>query len=519
MLGEFLHFPFGSRRPSRPAFATAALVIACAAVIAKAENPPARKGGGTVRTVSAPAAEPGADLAPRLRATLSRLPHAQTVCGACVIDLRTGQAVFNVNADAPLVPASTMKVFSMVAALVELGPGFAFETTLATDGRRLYVIGDGDPGFGDERIHTAKRETIYAPFDRWAQKLNSMGFADFPDGLIIDESIFDSQFIHPTWEAEDLGKWYAAPVGGLNLNDNCVDLTATPTRPGDLVAVSVRPENPRIEIRNNCRTGQGEPVLRHAFGSFEYRLEGRTAKPWPFGAVAFPDPGLLFAESLRAHLGRSGVRVAGEISRERIRLPDGTIPAGLTVIETHRTALADCLARAGKNSQNLFAECLLKRAGYAMSLKSGAAPAVGSWETGAAAVARIVGTAGIDAAGLRVADGSGLSRENTCTARQLASILAWSNGQPFRQMLHDSLAEAGVDGSLRKRLKNLDGRIHAKTGTMRGIRTLAGYVDADSGPRYAFAIMFNNYKGGSAPYKEIQDRFCRVLAEFSEPRP
>jgi D-alanyl-D-alanine carboxypeptidase/D-alanyl-D-alanine-endopeptidase (penicillin-binding protein 4) len=298
-----------------------------------------------------------------------------------------------------------------------------------------------------------------------------------------------------------------------------VDLTATPTRPGDLVVVSVRPENPRIEIRNNCRTGQGEPVLRNVFGSFEYRLEGRTAKQWPFGAVAFPDPGLLFAESLRTHLAKTGVRVIGEVSRERIRLPDGAIPAGLTIIETHRTSLADCLARAGKNSQNLFAECLLKRAGYAMASKSGMTPAVGSWESGAAAVQRIAGTAGIDSAGLKVADGSGLSRDNTCTARQLAAILAWSNGQPFKQVLHDSLAEAGVDGSLRKRLKNLDGRIHAKTGTMRGIRTLAGYVDADSGPRYAFAIMFNNYKGGSGPYKEIQDRFCRVLAEFSEPRP
>jgi D-alanyl-D-alanine carboxypeptidase/D-alanyl-D-alanine-endopeptidase (penicillin-binding protein 4) len=85
-------------------------------------------------------------------------------------------------------------------------------------------------------------------------------------------------------------------------------------------------------------------------------------------------------------------------------------------------------------------------------------------------------------------------------------------------VLHESLATAGVDGSLRKRLKNSDGRIHAKTGTMRGIRALAGYVDSDAGPRYAFAIVFNGYPGGSAPYKAIQDRFCRVLADACETR-
>jgi D-alanyl-D-alanine carboxypeptidase/D-alanyl-D-alanine-endopeptidase (penicillin-binding protein 4) len=73
-----------------------------------------------------------------------------------------------------------------------------------------------------------------------------------------------------------------------------------------------------------------------------------------------------------------------------------------------------------------------------------------------------------------------------------------------------------VDGSLRKRLKDSDGRIHAKTGTMRGIRALAGYVDSNTGPRFAFAVVFNGYPGGSAPYKAIQDRVCRVLADAAD---
>ena len=124
--------------------------------------------------------------------------------------------------------------------------------------------------------------------------------------------------------------------------------------------------------------------------------------------------------------------------------------------------------------------------------------------------------AGLDAQGLVVADGSGLSRENACTANQLASLLAYEYAQPSGALLRQSLATAGVDGSLKKRLKNSDSRIHAKTGTMKGIRSLAGYVDGESGPRFAFAVMFNGYKGPAAPYKDIQDRLCRILADAAD---
>jgi D-alanyl-D-alanine carboxypeptidase/D-alanyl-D-alanine-endopeptidase (penicillin-binding protein 4) len=448
---------------------------------------------------------------------VARLPHAQTIAGGCVIDLRAGQPVFLHNADAPLVPASTMKVFAMAAALVELGPDFHFETILATDTRNLYVIGDGDPGFGDERIHKARGETVYAPFDRWARHLLTAGVTAIPGDLVIDESIFDGERIHPTWEAEDLGKWYAAAVNGLNINDNCVDVTITPgAKAGAPVLVSVQPESPLTQIVNNCRTGEGTPVLNHAFGSYEYKIGGRCNKPWPFESVAFPDPGLLFADSFRANLAKKGITLQGDILRKQVRTADGKLPPDLSAIDRHRTPLLDALGRAGKNSQNLFAECLLKRAGYAWATRSNVPDPQGSWETGAAAVMQLIAAAGIDNRGLKVVDGSGLSRENTCTARQLAALLAWTYRQPFNQALYESLSEAGVDGSLQRRLKNLDGRVHAKTGTMRGIRTLAGYVDDEAGPRYRFAIMFNGYRGGSGPYKEIQDRFCKVLVESAK---
>jgi PBP4 family serine-type D-alanyl-D-alanine carboxypeptidase len=208
-----------------------------------------------------------------------------------------------------------------------------------------------------------------------------------------------------------------------------------------------------------------------------------------------------------------GISVNGQVRRARVRSPNGALPPPITVVGIHRTPLRDVLTRAGKDSQNLFAECLLKRAGYARARRTGSTDARGSWRHGADAVHALLRRAAIDATGLVVADGSGLSRDNACTARQFALLLAYENAQPTGALLHESLATAGVDGSLRKRLKNSDGRVHAKTGTMRGVRALAGYIDGDSGPRYAFAVIFNGYPGPSTPYKEIQDRFCRVLAD------
>jgi len=468
--------------------------------------------------LGAPPPPPGTEAAfkKNLLNVISRLPNAKTRVGACVIDLTTGQKVFVRSADEPFIPASTMKLFAMAAALAELGSQYSFETTLSVRGPDLILIGGGDPGLGDEKIHSSRNETIYSVFERWAEELSRRGIQQIKGEVVVDDLLYDDQRLHPSWERADLDNWYAAPVGGLNFNDNCLDITAAPATKRDAFAViSMHPANSLAKIVNDCRTGgETKPVLNHAFDSFEYSISGRVSKNWTFGPVSFPDPGLLTGDALRTVLTRKGIRVEGGVRRARVRGEDGSIPAALESIAAHGTPIADVLARAGKDSQNLFAECLLKSAGRAWAVQRGTTGAAGSFANGAHAVRDLMVRAGIEGLDVfQVADGSGLSRENKCAASHLASLLAYAIHQPWGQVFHDSLSVAGLDGSLRKRLKNSDERVHAKTGTMRGVRTLAGYVHSDSGPRYAFAILFNGYTGSSAPYKELQDRFVRVLAE------
>jgi len=94
----------------------------------------------------------------------------------------------------------------------------------------------------------------------------------------------------------------------------------------------------------------------------------------------------------------------------------------------------------------------------------------------------------------------------------LASVFTWIDQRPQAGALLDNLAIAGVDGSLRKRLKDMPGSVIGKTGTMRGVCSLAGWVlDRRGRRRFAFAIIFNDYHGPSAPYRKLQDRVCRAL--------
>jgi len=275
--------------------------------------------------------------------------------------------------------------------------------------------------------------------------------------------------------------------------------------------VTFQPENSLVRIVGLCRVGKGPPVLHHPFDSFEYRISGTCRKRWPFGSVSFPDPGLLFADSMKMAFLRHGVRIAGKIERRKLRLAGGGLPASIEILDRHKTSISQVLSRIGKDSQNLFAECLLKRVGYAWSQKTQSLSAQGSWRTGQDAIKNLVRTVGIDTEGLQVSDGSGLSRQNRCSARQLVDLLAWMHQQPNAWMLYDGLAVSGEDGSLRKRLSDVPRRVFAKTGTMTGVTALAGYVLGHDGSQYAFCIMFNGYPGSSAPYRKIQDTLCRVL--------
>ncbi len=474
----------------------------------------------------APAAVAG-DPAGRLDALLRSLPTSKAVCGAAVADADTGEILFTHHPDTPLIPASNAKLFVMAAALDILGADFEFRTSLLASGDDLWVIGSGDPGFGDPRLSAGRDESVTAVFDRWAAALLAADRRTITGDLILDESVFDSQYVHPDWDPGDLQKWYAAPVGALNLNDNCLDITVRPAaRAGADAIWEVVPPTTLVEIDNRCKTGgAGHPVIHKPGRDLRYTISGGCHKPWPFPPVAVSDPGAIFGDVLRAVLNKHGVVVEGAIRRIRNSSEWSGHPR--TLIAEHRTPLADVLNRIGKDSQNLFAECLLKRLGREWQRRHGNPNATGTWAGGRAAIRAWLDslperpTDGDDDrwADITIADGSGLSRTNRMTARQIVDLLTVMHAHPHGAVFAESLSVAGRDGSLyrHKRLRDLTGAVRAKTGTLTGVKALSGYVDTPSGRRLAFSVVFNGITGPGAPFNELHDRLCGILADWPDP--
>jgi D-alanyl-D-alanine carboxypeptidase/D-alanyl-D-alanine-endopeptidase (penicillin-binding protein 4) len=205
------------------------------------------------------------------------------------------------------------------------------------------------------------------------------------------------------------------------------------------------------------------------------------------------------AAALTLALARRGVAVAqlaraGRAPRRAVRLA-----------VDHSAKLSVIVQHMNRESDNFVAEMLLKELGASTD------GARGSTRAGAAVVRRVLADAGVPVAGLRIADGSGLSRLDRVSARTLVALLRAASVDPaIGDVFVSSLPVAGVSGTLRNRLgtRPTRGRVVAKTGTTSRSCTLAGYV----GRRYAFAILQN---GSPVSYwwaRAAQDRFVTVLA-------
>jgi len=338
---------------------------------------------------------------------------------------------------------------------------------------------------------------------------------------IVDGRVFDRQFVDESWPQGQLNRWYCAQVAGLNFYDNCLDVYARPTRPGESPAVTIRPEFPGQPRSNNATTGTANTFwVSRKLGSNQIGFHGQVKNTLAPVPVTMHDPPRVFGRILADRLGQAGIAVA-EVTRPTLEQPtfEGT------VLHRVRTPITAVLARCNKDSQNLFGEALLKRMGREFT------GAPGSFNNGASAVRTFLSQRALKATGaanITVTDGSGMSRENRVTARALVNLLKYmriEDPDPHRrQIFHDSLSVAGEDGTLRRRFTDgYNGRIHGKSGYLSGVSTLSGYLEyspdaeqpqggAESPTRtIAFSILFNNSTRPAAEMKTIQNRIVAAL--------
>jgi len=432
--------------------------------------------------------------------------------GILVHRLGAAQPIYALNPRKPLIPASNMKLFTTAAALDVLGSKYAFRTRVLARGEiragvlhgDLVLKGSGDPNISG-RFHDGD---VLAIPRAWARKVADAGIRTIAGDLVADDSLFDRQYTCPSWPKDQLDRWYAAGVCALSFNDNCIWLTTGPgAARGQPAIVSLSPRNSRVTLVNRATTGPRGARVRIGVGRRPGEDTIRVTGTYPAGRepvgqwVTVGNPALYLGAVFRDALAREGVTLAG-----RVRLIGAREPrTGAHEIAVTVSSLKQTIAIANKRSQNFYAEQILKALGAHVHGK-------GSYETGRAVVRAFAERTGIGKADLCVEDGSGLSRRNRASAWAVVTLLRHMAKHAQRQLFIESLAAAGVDGTLRRRLRDAAtrGKIRAKTGTIAGVRCLSGYATGASGARYAFSIMVNGVRSGGEASR-LQDQVCRVL--------
>ncbi len=466
---------------------------------------------GWLSAAAAPAALPEA-----LAGSVAAARRPAPVLGVHVRDLTSGATVFELDPDRPRIIASNAKLFTTAAALDRLSPGYFFETRVLARGEvvdgelrgDLAVVGGGDPNLSGR--HTDGDGL--AVFRGWGEELAAQGMRRIAGDVLLDHGLFRDGQVHPDWPTDQLDAWYEAPVAALSFDDNCVLVRVRPGRaPGRPARVEVVPDIGAIEIQNTATTTasrrEHNVVIRRGPASGIVVVSGRIldgseslVEAW----ITVPDPVAYFGAALRAGLAEAGVEIAGAV-RDVTALP----AAGWRLAARHRTDLLTTVEVANKRSQNFYAESLLKVLGAELC-------GAGSWEAGRRAVADFIANElGIEPAAYSLADGSGMSRNNRFTARQLTDLLAYMFVHRWSQEFLRSLPYSGEpDLRWERRLADAPyrGNVFAKTGGLRGVSTLSGYAKARSGKLYAFSILMNEVRDGGGALR-AQDGIVKALID------
>jgi serine-type D-Ala-D-Ala carboxypeptidase/endopeptidase (penicillin-binding protein 4) len=434
--------------------------------------------------------------------------------GVYAVEVQNGQILCALDEARPLIPASNMKLLTTGVALFLLGEDFRFTTSVfgigdLVDGAvlkgDLVVVAGGDPSISGRR-YEGKTTAV---FDAWAEAI-ARKVRRVRGNLVIDDTIFDREYVHPNWPQDQLVRWYCAPISALALNDNCIDVAVAPgPRPGTPARVILDPATEYFQVVNHCKTVAAkakQAIIHRTAGRDQLVISGTLAPDSPGSAspVAVADPTRFAATVLRERLAAAGVVVEGKIVLADQRV---NVEKGLLLARTSHPLL-DAVAVANKRSQNFYAEMIFKTLGRTVADPS-------TFKDGATVMVDTLSRIGLKKQLFTVDDGSGMSRGNTIAPGQMVLFLRAMALGPRAEAFIGSLAISGEDGTLQRRMRDaaMKGKVLAKTGYLRGVSALSGYVK--SGDKIAaFSILVNGPRIGDA--RTLQDRICRLILDALE---
>ena len=451
--------------------------------------------------------------------------------GVFVISLKDGRVVYSRDGDKSFTPASNMKVYTTAVALDLLGPDYRWRTSVYALKRpdANGVINGDLTLYGRGAPDLASKPKGDAPsLAKLVDQLYQSGVREVRGDVVGDASYFRSELFGLGWQWNDLQWYFGAEPSALSIDENSVEVTMSPaTKKGESANVIVTPNQNFVRVLNDATTGEHDSIT--AIGIMR-GLSNNEVHVWgdfPVGGRAFSaflsvhDPSLWAATIFRQALIARGIKVSGQTRGRDFRAANQDKFDPQKAVELayeNSESLAEIVRRTNKESNNLFAELILRTIGKE---RGTVAPdsdprknaTRGDDEAGTTVVRTWLEGKGIATRSVAIRDGSGLSRLDLVTPETTARLLSAMTTSNAATEFHDSLPNAGHDGTLGGRLKNMTGRIFAKTGTLTYTHSLSGYATTQRDEVLVFSIMCNDAisdRGAVA----IIDRIATSIADF-----
>ena len=467
----------------------------------------------------------------------ARLPKGAVVGSAWYLP-KKGKGGY--NSSLLLAPASTMKVLTAAAAMTVLGSSYRFETEIKTSPQAynkatqtrvlnadLVIKFSGDPTLTSLRLKKLLQTVLT---DKNIHRING--------NIILDASDFVGYDRGLGWTWDDLPLCFSAPAGAIVIDHNCIYTSAvlkkgqqefTIEEQQGYVPVHIAMNTPLIpqkDYKAEACSLRVEPSLENVYnisGCFSNTINSSKNYKLNF-KFAVQNPDRWGIDIVKLILNELGVKVKGSVYVSRLAIPDVK-----RIAFSRSPTLDKLLDHTLKKSDNLYAEEIARATArayyrYPVSIRQSA--------QGVQAILKRYGN--IDFMGTSLYDGSGLSSYNIITPRIVLNVLIYILNNEAKLHLIDLLPQSGVSGTLRSRRSvvnyPLKTQVYAKTGTIRNVRNLAGFVKSSKGNLIPFVVYTTGFSLDKAevqymnknhtlwPNYEYEKRFLQYLYEEKTPK-
>lgn len=435
----------------------------------------------------------------------------------------TGEEIINSDGHLSLAPASNLKLFTTAAALHFLGEDFRFYTSVFVRGNinsngildgDIIIRGGGDPTLGSNKVRGSL--PLDSVMGQWVNAVKSMSIKQVTGSVIADESFFEGNGLPDYYPWIDMGNYYGASTSALTIHDNLYYLYFKPgNKEGESAEVlRTEPVIPGLTFINHMKTGPKGSGDNGYIYSAPLHNTGILRGTIPTGVKEFsikgsiPNSALFAVQYFTGYLNRNDVIVEGVPFVTDAPVDYNNLK---NIHVTSSPPLKDIVYIINKKSDNLYTEQVLRMIGVKEFSE-------GSFRGGIKTIRKCLGELNVSEEGLRLFDGSGLSRNNMITPQMMGNLLSALSEKPYFESFYNSLGIAGDPddiSSFRNFGANsiiaLNARI--KSGTVNGVRGHSGYVKARSGRLISFSFIANNFTASSGKVNEAHIRWLQKIAE------